>query len=187
MIVHDLGIPPTSNNKFSLLRSLNEFLIAESMQGNNIVVVIDESQHLSTEQLEQVRLLSNLETEKEKLLQIVLVGQPELHQKLQLPELRQLRQRVAVHYHVQPLSRDDVRLYVDHRLSKAVNEITGPTQIQFTDEAIDTIFHYSKGSPRIINIICDRALLAGFVAETYSIDDDIIQNCSKEILYCEHH
>jgi general secretion pathway protein A len=186
MIIHDLGIPRRSNNKFILLQALNEFLISESMQGNNIVVVIDESQHLSTKQLEQVRLLSNLETEKEKLLQIVLVGQPELHEKLHLPELRQLRQRVAVHYHVQPLSRDDVRLYVDHRLSIAVNDM-GTSQLQFTDQAIDSIFHYSKGSPRTINIICDRALLAGFVAETYSINDEIIQNCAKEILYCEHY
>src|SRR4029079_2246089 len=164
--IHDLGIPTKSSNKFSLLQSLNEFLINESIQGNNIVVVIDESQHLSTKQLEQVRLLSNLETEKEKLLQIVLVGQPELDAKLQLPELRQLRQRVAVHFHVQPLGRDDVERYIDHRLNKAFSHTIGSKRLSFTDQAIDSIFHFSKGSPRTINIICDRALLAGFVAET---------------------
>ena len=124
---------------------------------------------------------------KEKLLQIVLVGQPELDAKLQLPELRQLRQRVAVHFHVQPLGRDDVERYIDHRLNKAFSHTIGSKRLSFTDQAIDSIFHFSKGSPRTINIICDRALLAGFVAETYSINDEIIQNCVKEILYCEHH
>lgn len=187
MIVHDLGIETKSKNKYSLVQALNAFLIAESSQGNNVVVVIDEAQHLSVKQLEQVRLLSNLETEKEKLLQIILVGQPELYDKLQLPVLRQLRQRVAVHFHVQPLERDDVRHYIHHRINKAVMDPLESQKIEFTDNAIDRIYHYTKGSPRTINILCDRALLAGFVAETYSIDDEIIQNCAKEILYCEHH
>ncbi|VVC76438.1 hypothetical protein AQUSIP_17510 [Aquicella siphonis] len=187
MIVHDLGIETKSKNKYSLVQALNEFLIAESSQGNNIVVVIDEAQHLSVKQLEQVRLLSNLETEKEKLLQIILVGQPELYDKLQLPALRQLRQRVAVHFHVQPLEKEDVRHYIHHRITKAVMDPHESRKVEFTENAIDRIYHYTKGSPRTINILCDRALLAGFVADTYSIDDEIIQNCAKEILYCEHH
>lgn len=187
MIVHDLGIVTQSKNKYGLVQALNEFLIAESIQGNNIVVVIDEAQHLSVKQLEQVRLLSNLETEKEKLLQIILVGQPELYDKLQLPELRQLRQRVAVHFHVQPLGKEDVKQYIHHRISKAVVDPDLSRQVEFTDQAIDSIFHFTQGSPRTINILCDRALLAGYVADTYSIDDEIIKNCAKEILYCEHH
>jgi general secretion pathway protein A len=187
MIVQDLGIESKSKNKYGLAHALNEFLITESIQGNNIVVVIDEAQHLSVKQLEQVRLLSNLETEKDKLLQIILVGQPELYEKLMLPELRQLRQRVAVHFHVQPLEKDDIKQYIHHRISKAVMNPLGPKKIVFTDQAIDTIFQYTKGSPRTINILCDRALLAGFVAATNSIDVEIIKNCAKEILYCEHH
>lgn len=187
MIIHDLGIETKSKNKYALVQALNEFLISESIQGNNIVVVIDEAQHLSVKQLEQVRLLSNLETEKEKLLQIILVGQPELYDKLQLPALRQLRQRVAVHFHVQPLEKEDLRQYINHRLTKAVIEPSDAQRVNFTDDAIDSIFQYTKGSPRTINILCDRALLAGFVANTYSIDDDIIKNCAKEILYCEHY
>lgn len=187
MIVHDLGIVTQSKNKYGLVQALNEFLIAESIQGNNVVVVIDEAQHLTVKQLEQVRLLSNLETEKDKLLQIILVGQPELYDKLQLPELRQLRQRVAVHFHVQPLGKEDVREYIHHRISKAVIDPDLSKQVEFTDQAIDSIFHYTQGSPRTINILCDRALLAGYVADTYSIDDEIIKNCAKEILYCEHH
>jgi general secretion pathway protein A len=192
MIVHDLGIETKSKNKYTLTQMLNKFLLEESSQGNNIVVVIDEAQHLSVKQLEQVRLLSNLETEKDKLLQIILVGQPELLKKLQMPALRQLRQRVVVHFHVQPLERDDVKSYIHHRLNKARNE--NPTEkvnftekVAFTEKAIDSIYTITKGSPRTINILCDRALLAGFIAETRSIDDGIIENCAKEILYCEHH
>lgn len=186
MIVADLGIQTKSKNKFGLVHALNQFLLSESSQGNNIVVVIDEAQHLSVKQLEHVRLLSNLETEKEKLLQIILVGQPELYEKLLLPELRQLRQRIAVHFHVQPLEREDVRNYIQHRVQKAVSDLHVSKRIVFTDQAIDSIYHFTKGSPRTINILCDRALLAGFVADTFSIDDAIIENCAKEILYCEH-
>lgn len=187
MIVHDLGIQTKSKNKYTLIQMLNKFLLEESAQGNNIVVVIDEAQHLSVKQLEQVRLLSNLETEKDKLLQIVLVGQPELLKKLQMPVLRQLRQRVVVHFHVQPLEREDVKKYIHHRIGKAVEDSSRARKVVFTDKAIDKIYTHTKGSPRSINILCDRALLAGFVAETHSIDDGIIENCVKEILYCEHH
>lgn len=186
MIVQDLGIETKSKNKYSLMQDLNKFLLEESSLGNNIVVVIDEAQHLSVKQLEQVRLLSNLETEKDKLLQIILVGQPELIKKLQMPVLRQLRQRVVVHYHVQPLERDDIKSYIHHRINKAVNG-SRSKKVAFTDKAIESIYTHTKGSPRTINILCDRALLAGFVAETHSIDDGIIETCAKEILYCEHY
>lgn len=187
MIVHDLGIQTKSKNKYALLQALNEFLIVESSQGNNVVVVIDEAQHLSVKQLEQVRLLSNLETEKEKLLQIVLVGQPELHQKLHLPALRQLRQRVSVHFHMQPLEKEDIKNYIQHRLTKAVIDPIRSQIVAFTDMAIEKIYRYTQGSPRTINMLCDRALLAGFVADTFFIDDGIIEDCAKEVLYCEYH
>jgi general secretion pathway protein A len=187
MIIHDLGIKVNKANKFGLVHALNEYLITESCQGNNVVILIDEAQNLSVKQLEQVRLLSNIETEKEKLLQIVLVGQPELHDKLHLPALRQLRQRVAVHFQVHPLKKEDIKSYIHHRMAKALLDPDKYSHVLFTDQAIDAIYHYSKGSPRTINILCDRALLAGFVAETFSIDESIIENCAKEILYCEHH
>lgn len=186
LIVHDFGIQCQSENKYTLIQALNAFLLEETAQGNNVVIVIDEAQHLSVEQLEQVRLLSNLETEKEKLLQIILVGQPELHKKLHMPELRQLRQRVVVHYDVQPLEKEDVKQYIQHRIEKAFTDLARK-KIIFTDEAIEKICHYTGGSPRTINILCDRALLAGYIAETYSIDEGIIENCAKEILYCEHY
>lgn len=187
MIIHDLGIKVKNLNKFGMIHALNNYLIAESCEGNNVVVVIDEAQNLSIKQLEQVRLLSNLETEKEKLLQVILVGQPELYDKLQLPALRQLRQRVAVHFHLHPLQKDDIKHYIKHRLTKAVQNPDETGKVEFTEQAIESIYRFSKGSPRTINILCDRALLAGFVAETFSIDESIIENCAKEILYCEHH
>ena len=115
------------------------------------MVVIDEAQHLSIKQLEQVRLLSNLETEKDKLLQIILVGQPELIKKLQMPALRQLRQRVVVHFHVQPLGKDDVKSYIQHRISTAFIEPKNSKSIAFTEEAIDKIIIHAR-PPRTINI-----------------------------------
>lgn len=185
MIANDFNIALKSKNKFAIVQTINDFLIAESRKGNNVVIVIDEAQNLTTSQLEQIRLLSNLETDKEKLLQIVLVGQPELHQKLQSPKLRQLRQRVAVYFHLHPLEKLDIKSYIDHRISKALRPAA--RQITFSDSALDSIFQYSAGSPRTINMLCDRALLAGFVAETFSIDDIIIKNSAKEVLYCEHY
>jgi general secretion pathway protein A len=186
MIIQDLGIRSREKNKFNLIHLLNKFLIKQSNKGNNVVVIIDESQNLSINQLEQIRLLSNLETDKEKLLQLVLVGQPELDHKLQLPELRQLRQRVAVYFHLSPLDKHDVKSYINHRIAKSVKYSDSLQHISFSDEAIEMIYHFSKGSPRSINILCDRALLAGFVAETYAIDETIIKNCINEVFHREY-
>lgn len=187
LMMEDLGLRTKGKNKFSLVNTLNKFLIKESNRGHNIAVIVDEAQHLGIEQLEQIRLLSNLETEKEKLLQIILVGQPELIAKLQLPELRQLRQRVAVYFHIRPLDRADVRDYIHHRIKKAMKVSEAPLNIIFSDQAIEAIYRYSQGSPRAINILCDRALLAGFVASSYSVDEFIVDKCAREILYNEHY
>lgn len=181
LIINDLGIKTKERTKFGLINALNDFLIAESLVGNNVVIVIDEAQNLSVTQLEQIRLLSNLETEKEKLLQIILVGQPELYDKLQLPALRQLRQRVTVNFHLKPLEKDAIKDYIQHRLTKAIRD-AATKAVHFTDQAIDKVFQFTQGTPRTINILCDRALLAGFVAETFSIDETIIENCAREVL-----
>ena len=148
-----------------------------------MVVVIDEAQNLSVRQLEQVRLLSNLETEKEKLLQIILVGQPELYEKLKLNELRQLNQRVAVRYHILPLGREELAEYIRHRLKVANDSRDSNNRIYFTDEAVDIIFQNSGGTPRMVNILCDRALLAGFAAETNKIDQHILHKCAQEVIF----
>lgn len=187
MIVRDLGIQPKTNNKIGLMQALNEFLIQKTNLDHNVVLIIDEAQNFTVNQLEQVRLLSNLETEKEKLLQILLVGQPELHQKLQLPALRQLRQRIAIYFSLKPLNKQEITGYIEHRINLAIQTPYLKQKVQFTENAINSIYHFTQGSPRTINMICDRALLAGFVADTRIIDHHIIEDCAKEVLYCEHY
>ncbi|MCC6758745.1 MAG: AAA family ATPase, partial [Candidatus Omnitrophica bacterium] len=193
-IVKDLGIPGNFRSKLALISALNNFLIEQATLGNNVVLVIDEAQNLKVNQLEQIRLLSNLETEKEKLLQIILVGQPELQEKLRLPALRQLTQRVAVRYHILPLDRSDIGRYIEHRIKVAGRfpldeEIPHDRlPVRFTDRAIDIIFGHSQGTPRVINIICDRALLLGYVNTTKVIDENIILKAVREVgSYHEHH
>lgn len=181
MILKDLGIEKNCRSKFDIINTLNDFLLNETSEGNNVVVLIDEAQNLKPKQLEQIRLLSNLETEKQKLLQIVLCGQPELLETLALENLRQLNQRITVRYHILPLKKEDVSSYINHRVSVAAeNNLT--EKIIFTDAALDLIFSHSYGTPRMINIICDRALLAGYVEETFRIDENIIHKCIREII-----
>jgi len=181
LIIKDLGIQTNAKNKYDLVEALNEFLIEESSQGHNVVLIIDEAQNLKVKQLEQIRLLSNLETEKEKLLQLILVGQPELLEKLKLSELRQLNQRIAVRYHILPLEQKELKKYITHRLKVASNNHNVTDFVKFTDKAIETLYEFSCGTPRMINILCDRALLAGFVAETRTIDKNTIVKCSREV------
>ncbi|MBF0489779.1 MAG: AAA family ATPase [Candidatus Omnitrophica bacterium] len=177
MIANDLGIHYQKKSKLDLVGAIALFLVEQSSKGLNVAVIIDECQNLNVRQLEQIRLLSNLETEKEKLLQIILVGQPELNEKLQEHSLRQLNQRVTVRYHMLPLDKNEIRNYIEHRLKTA----QANPALKFTNQAIEAIFAYSQGTPRVINILCDRALLCGFVHETMIIDDGIIQECIKEI------
>lgn len=181
LILQDFGITTSCNRKFELVNALNEFLLSESSNGHNVVIIIDEAQNLSIEQLESIRLLSNIETEKEKLLQIVLVGQPELEKKLRSPELRQLNQRIAVRYRVTPLNKKEVCDYIHHRLKLcATNPYLG-AQIQFTIPALRAIYRHTKGKPRMINILCDRTLLSGFVNGTDTITYRIVNRCAKEL------
>ena len=178
-IVRDFGIVAKYSSRFDLLSELNKFLLHESAAGNNVILIIDEAQNLKPHILEQVRLLSNLETEKEKLLQVLLVGQPELSQRLNLYDLRQLRQRIMVRYHIMPLEADEIGGYINHRLN-----IAGAGQrIDFCPEAVNAIWNFSVGTPRLINILC--ALLAGFVSGSNRIDIGIIDKCIGELeSYC---
>jgi general secretion pathway protein A len=158
-ILTELGLKPEKADRATCLALLNEFLLAQLAQGNDVVLLIDEAQDLSTELLEQVRLLSNLETDQRKLLQIVLIGQPELREKLDDRSLRQLRQRITVRYHLTPLSRPEIERYIQHRL-----QVVGANgRPAFTAAAIRAIFRYSGGIPRLVNAVCDKTLLAGFV------------------------
>ncbi|KAF0092983.1 MAG: proteinral secretion pathway protein A [Puniceicoccaceae bacterium 5H] len=158
-ILTELGQTPVNGSKHHLLDQLNQHLLQVVLAGRNIVVIIDESQNLGFETLEQLRLLSNLETDSQKLLQIILIGQPELRAKLKEERLRQLRQRVLVHYDLRRLTREEVALYIQHRLTLA----GGQGRPSFTQRAVKRIHRVSQGIPRIINNLCDKALLAAFV------------------------
>jgi len=175
-IVEDFGIIPKRNTKKDLLDGLNNFLLDQLSHGFNVVLIIDESQNLRSSCLEQVRMLSNMETEKEKLLQIILVGQPELREKLNQPSLKQLRQRISVRYHLKPLNRGETESYIFHRLAVAESR----ENIYFSHKAMDEIYDYTGGVPRLVNIICDKALLACFVLETKRITHEIVQGSIRD-------
>jgi general secretion pathway protein A len=158
-INEDFGIPQGSATRKELIDHLNQFLIAEFSAGRNAVLIIDEAQNLSPPVLEQIRMLSNLETERGKLLQIVLVGQPELRQQLARPELRQLNQRIALRYHIQPFNRQETEDYINHRLVVAGSH----GGVKFSRRALAAIYRLSDGIPRKVNLLCDRAMLSAYV------------------------
>lgn len=176
-ILQDYGVGFTKNSGISLLNKLNNFLLQQLTEGNNVVLIIDEAQNLRASMLEEIRLLSNLETEKEKLLQIVLVGQPELREKLKSPRLKQLRQRISVRYHILPLEKNDTEKYIRHRLLVA----GAKNSVEFDQEAVEEIYEYSRGIPRLINVICDKTLLAAFVRETKLIGSKLIRESIEEL------
>jgi len=177
-INQEYGIPATSENVADLLGALNRFLLQENAAGRTVVLVIDEAQNLAPDVLEQIRLISNLETETDKLIQIVLAGQPELGLLLAKPELRQINQRIALRYHLKPLDREDSRTYVEHRLDIA----GGKGKVSFTASAIGWIYRYSRGTPRLINMLCDRALLIGYTENARKISGRIIALAFKDIM-----
>ncbi len=164
--------------KKELLDALNRFLLDQHAKGGSTVVIIDEAQNLALEVMEELRLLSNLETEKEKLLQIIFVGQKELEEKLKSPELKQLRQRISIQYELQPLSLDETRNYIDHRILIAC----GATPTTFSHGAIKEIQSYSRGYPRLINLACDRALLGGFNAKVDRIEASHVRDGIRSLL-----
>jgi len=158
------------------LDTLNSYLLTAHAVGRRTVLIIDEAQNLSADVLEQVRLLTNLETSSHKLLQIILVGQPELSRSLKRNNLRQLAQRITARYHLLPLSAKDTQAYINHRLA-----ISGAKNPLFTDAAMRLVYRYSKGVPRLINIICDRALLGGYVKNEEQIDTHTVRKGVQEV------
>jgi general secretion pathway protein A len=176
-VVQDFGLNPMRNNRLGLFNQLNQFLLDQAEAGHNIVLVIDEAQNLSLRVLEQIRMLSNLETDKNKLIQIILVGQPQLREKLARPELEQLRQRIGVRYHMAPLDQDEVRTYITHRLRVAGADGT----LDWTEEACDEVYQCSRGVPRLINLICDRSLLACYVFRVKRVDSQVVRYSYQEL------
>jgi general secretion pathway protein A len=177
-ILTDFGIPAAGKSKFELLIDLGQFLASRGSRRMTTVLIVDEAHHLSAEILEEVRLLSNLETTDDKLLQIVLVGQPELDEKLDSVGLRQLKQRIAVRTHLGPLDADETRLYIEQRLQIAGSDARPGTL--FPEETIAAVHRYSRGLPRLINTICENALLSAYARQAPSVTPDIIADVADE-------
>ncbi|HEX6463772.1 MAG TPA: XrtA/PEP-CTERM system-associated ATPase [Vicinamibacterales bacterium] len=176
-IMIDFGLDPAGHGKPQLLRDLSQFLVDQRVAGRMVLLVIDEAQNLKLSALEEIRMLSNLETEKSKLMQIVLVGQPNLRDKLSTAQLEQLRQRITVSYHLPPLEIDDTANYINHRLRRAA--LGAP--MEFPREATDLIHARSRGVPRIINVICDAALVFGYAEERRVFDAETIHEVLAEL------
>lgn len=178
MVLDELQEDYKPGTKQRLLSQLNDYLIKQLAEDANVVLIIDEAQNLSPTVLEEVRMLSNLETEKEKLIQIILIGQPQLKEKLEHSRLAQFKQRIALHYHLCGLTREETEEYIVHRL-KLAGSNGNPIDI-FTPKAVDLIYSYSCGIPRLINLVCDSALLSGYICDTRKITEKIINEVIKE-------
>ncbi|HMZ51778.1 MAG TPA: AAA family ATPase, partial [Candidatus Sumerlaeota bacterium] len=179
----EFGLDAKSTSKRELLDTLNRFLLNEYKNDRNVVLLIDEAQRLPPDALEQVRLISNLETETAKLIQIALVGQPELADLLDLPELEQLNQRITVRYHIEPLSLDEVAEYVNHRIAIARRlNINNPVElVRFTKKALRKVYEYSGGVPRRVNVVSDRSLLVTFVREQKEVSEENVEKAIEEL------
>jgi len=173
----DLGIEVPIPTKPAMLRDLARELVAQRAAGRRVIAVIDEAQNLAHDALEELRMLSNLETEKSKLIQIVLVGQPDLRDTLELPSLEQLRQRVTVRYHIEPLDSIETSRYINHRLKRAA--LGAP--MEFPRDVTEAVHARSRGVPRLINVICDAVLLCGYAEERRVIDLDLVRTAVEEL------
>ncbi len=177
-ILSDFGLPASGKNKSELLLDLGQFLVSRGSKGLTTVLIVDEAHHLSEELLEEVRLLSNLETTDDKLLQIVLVGQPELDQKLDSVGLRQLKQRVALRAQLGPLDAQETKEYIEHRLRVAGFE--GDPAHLFGPEAVAAVYRHSRGFPRLINTVCENALIIAYARQIPRITVDVVEDVAKE-------
>jgi len=174
-ILHDFGIAKTGESRVERLVALNNFLIERRRAGQNTVVIFDEAQNLQPATLEQIRLLSNFETPTDKLVQILLVGQPELKNRLNLPELRQLKQRIGLRCSIPPLRPAETHDYIRRRL-----RIAGAQDLNlFSERAVRAIAEYAAGIPRVINVVCDHCLLIGYADQTRRIEPDIVQRAIR--------
>jgi general secretion pathway protein A len=175
-ILKDLGVEVNGGTKSSNLYSLYQYLLKAYQNNKKVILIVDEAQGLNAELLEEIRLLSNFETSKSKLLQIILVGQPELKKTLSQLNLRQLKQRINMRYHLNPLSKRETKEYIEKRLRTA-----GAKGRLFTEKAIEEIYRRSKGTPRIINILCDNSLLNGYAQDQKNIDDKSVREAARDL------
>jgi general secretion pathway protein A len=181
-ILRDLGIDATRGTKTDYLQILHQYLLDAYQKNENVVLIVDEAQGLNPELLEEIRLLSNFETSTSKLLQIVLVGQPELNKTLMQPGFRQLKQRINMRYHLHPLSGPETKAYIEKRL-----RVAGARQPIFTEDALKEIYRKSRGVPRLINILCDNALLSGYALEKKLVNHDLIREAAEDLKLARKH
>jgi general secretion pathway protein A len=173
----ELGIElPEQLSRSSLIAALNRYLLQAHAQGTRVVLIVDEAQTLDAELLEQVRLLTNLETTKQKLLQIILIGQPELRELLARADMRQIAQRITGRFHLEPLSKTETAAYVRHRM-----RVAGAQHDIFSPGAIRELFRRSGGVPRLINVVADRALLAGYTLDSPKISGRLVRQAAAEV------
>ncbi len=177
LVATEFGLTVHGRDRLDTVAAISEFLVKQTENGRESVLIIDEAQNLTEDLLEQIRLLSNIETDDRKLLQIVLLGQPELRERLNSPRLKQLRQRITVRYHLASLTRMEMNQYIQHRL-----ELAGAKGVPyFTRPALWRVFRYSRGTPRLINAICDKALLAGFIEQSDRITYRMVARAVREL------
>jgi general secretion pathway protein A len=173
----DLAVEGSRESNKNLIDQLNRFLLQVYAVGQKTILIVDEAQNLSQELLEQIRLLTNLETATDKLLQIFLIGQPTLREMLNRPEMEQVSQRITSRYHLGPLGREDVRHYIERRL-----EIAGASDIEFTRSGLRRIYAFSKGVPRVINVLCDKTLMTAYENGTHKIDAGIVREAERRVV-----
>ncbi len=177
MLFEELGVGPACESKAEYLLALNQYLIDKLAAGERVLLIVDEAQNLSAEMLEEIRLLSNLETPTSKLIQIMLVGQPELQELVDKPELRQLRQRIALRHHLRPFDADEIIEYVSERLAKAGYTGRGI----FKKKALKELHAITGGTPRLINNICDGAMLLGYARQETTLGPDAIREVAHDL------
>ncbi len=181
-VLVEFGFEPYRMRKIELLTKLRDYMIEQYAAGKKVLLVIDEAQNLARPVLEEVRMLSGIEAQKEKLLRIILAGQPELSSKLDSPRLEQLAQRVRLRFHLSALSRRETHEYIQHRLNVAGAD----GRRIFTDEALDVVFRYSGGVPRLTNVICDTAMLCAFAEERDTVDAELVKAAAEELQWVEY-
>ena len=175
-ILKDIGLEVNGGTKGDHLHALQRYLLDAYQKGEGVVIIIDEAQGLDPELLEEIRLLSNFETSKSKLVQIVLIGQPELNKTLSRFEFRQLRQRINMRFHLPPLSEKETREYIERRLT-----VAGAVGSPFSKKAVKEVYRISKGIPRLINILCDNALLNGYALDQRVIDQKVVKEAADDL------
>lgn len=176
-VAREFGLDVDQVNRVAILDAIYEYLIEQLAEDRNVILIIDEAQNLPLSTLEEVRLISNLETETEKLIQILLLGQPELKRKLEHPSLVQLRQRIAMRYHLTALDQDEMQKYISHRMHVAGRH----HRVRFSSRALSMIYRYSGGVPRLVNLLCDRTLITAFTMDTNKIAANIVLAAIREI------